>query len=149
VQANAHGQSKDRTSALCCAIHARLANPAADGDAGEDWVFVSDSAHFNNNRWRNIDNSVQSDAYAGSPRQPFIQLERSGDTFYFRRKANAGDAWTTFHTLTRADLNGLPLQVGIWQANFNANVRFVNFDNFSITGPNVGAAATPGTLIYG
>jgi len=70
-------------------------------------------------------------------------------TPYFRRKANAGDAWTTFHTLTRADLNGLPLQVGIWQANFNANVRFVNFDNFSITGPNVGAAATPGTLIYG
>jgi len=131
-------------------LMARLANSAADGDAGEDWVFLSYSTRFNNNRWRNVDNDVKTDAYAGAPPQQFIQLERSGDTFYFRRKANAGDAWATFHTQTRADLNGLPLQVGIWQANFTSPAQSGTLDNFSITGPNVGGpAATPGTLIYG
>jgi len=39
----------------------------------------------------------------------------------------------TFHTQTRADLNGLPLQVGIWQANFTAGVQSGILDNFSIT----------------
>jgi len=121
---------------------ARLANPAADGDAGEDWVFLSYSTKFNNNRWRSIDNGGQSDAYAGSPPQQFIQLERSGNDFIFRRKVNAGDAWAAFHTIARADLNGLPLQVGLWQGNFTGGVQSGTLDNFSLSGPTVPEPAT-------
>jgi len=118
-------------------LMARLADPSADGDAGEDWLFVSYSTKFNNNRWRNINNSVQTDAYAGAPPQQFIQLERSGDDFIFRRKASAVDSWAAFHTETRADLNGLPLQVGIWQGNFTAGVQSGTLDNFSLTAASI------------
>ncbi|NQU26553.1 MAG: PEP-CTERM sorting domain-containing protein, partial [Candidatus Nealsonbacteria bacterium] len=119
-------------------LMARLADPTADGDAGEDWVFLSYSTRFNTNRWRNIDNNGQTNEYSGLPPREFIQLERSGDDFIFRHKAIAGDSWAELHTETRADLNGLPLQVGLWHANFIGGVESGTLDNFSLTTPIIG-----------
>jgi len=123
-------------------LMARLADPTADGDAGEDWVFLSYSTRFNTNRWRNIDNNGQTNEYSGLPPQEFIQLERSGDDFIFRHKATAGDSWAELHTETRADLNGLPMQVGLWQANFIGGVESGTLDNFSLT-----VVPEPGTMV--
>jgi len=120
-------------------LMARLADPAADGDAGEDWMFLSYSTRFSQNRVRKVDNSANTQIAALSE-QPFLQIERLGDDFIFRRKANAGDAWAQIDLVTRADLNGLPLQVGIWQADFHATADSGTLDNFSLTGANVGGS---------
>jgi len=80
-------------------LMARLADPAAGG-AGEDWVFLSYSTRFGHNRVRKTDNSASTEV-ADASEQQFLQIERLGDDFIFRRKANAGDSWATIHTQTR------------------------------------------------
>ena len=120
-------------------LMARLADPAADGDAGEDWMFLSYSTRFSQNRVRKVDNSANTQILAASE-QPFLQIERLGDVFIFRRKANAGDVWAQIDLVTRADLNGLALQVGIWQADFDSIADSGTLDNFSLSGPNVGGS---------
>ena len=117
-------------------LMARLADPAADGDAGEDWMFLSYSTKFSQNRVWKVDSSANTQTLAASE-QPFLQIERLGDDFIFRRKANAGDAWAQIDLVTRADLNGLPLPVGIWQADFNSIADSGTLDNFSLTEANV------------
>jgi hypothetical protein len=126
---------------------ARLADPAADGDAGEDWVYLTYDGWMSRNLVRSADNNVVTET--SHSRQQFLQMERSGDDIILRSKANAVDSWSDLTTVTRADLNGLPLQVGIWQGSFSGSLSSGTLDNFSLTGPNVGAVATPGTLIYG
>ena len=126
---------------------ARLADPAGGSPAGEDWVYLAYDGFTSRNLVRSCDNNVI--AETSYSRQQFLQMERSGNDIILRSKANAGDSWSTLTTVTRADLNGLPLQVGIWQGSFSGAVGSGTFDNFSLTGPNVGAVATPGTLIYG
>lgn len=113
-------------------LMARLAVPAAD----EDWMFLSYSTKFSQNRVWKVDSSANTQTLAACE-QPFLQIERLGDDFIFRRKANAGDAWAQIDLVTRADLNGLPLPVGIWQADFNSIADSGTLDNFSLTEANV------------
>ena len=113
-------------------LMARLADPAADGDPGEDWVFLSYSTRFNINRVRNVDNSTTTQPYSPGPPQQFLQMERIGDDLVMRRRASLLHDWTDIGTVNRADLNGLPLQVGLWQANFTTPVQSGTLDNFRL-----------------
>ncbi len=81
----------------------------------------------------------------------WLRLDRIGNTFKFYQRTNSTDPWKleTFPapvsgtTLTRADLAGQPLEVGIIHATFNGQLG-VQFSNFSITESNLGPlAATP------
>ena len=45
-------------------LMARLADPAADGDAGEDWMFLSYSTRFSQNRVRSVDNGSNTETLA-------------------------------------------------------------------------------------
>ncbi len=126
-------------------LMARVAD-AGSGGAGEDWIAAR---YFFANpgggiiSLRSTDNDVSTNYDVGTL-QRFMQLERSGDTFYYRTKINSGDAWTLRRTQSRSDLSGLALQVGIWQATFSANTGTTQFESFRIEGPNVNPpTATP------
>lgn len=123
----------------------------SDAGAGEDYVSVK---HFNSvtvgpqNSIRDTDNGSSDNTSFDDRLDPFIQLERSGDTFTFRRKTNVGDAWSTMGTVTRTDL-GATLQVGIWHATFVDNVGVATFDDFTLSGPNVPEPSTVVLLLFG
>ena len=81
----------------------------------------------------------------------WLRMDRvHGTNFNFYQRTNATSPWKlmTFPapvngtTLTRTDLAGLPLQVGIIHATFNGQLG-VSFSNFSLTESNASFAATP------
>ncbi|MHC4354111.1 MAG: galactose-binding domain-containing protein, partial [Planctomycetota bacterium] len=76
---------------------------------------------------------------------PWLQLERVGNTFHFRTSVD-GLSWTEMAVspITRDDMAGLPLQVGIRHATFSDAPGYIAFDNFSIEGPLV----VPGFKAY-
>jgi hypothetical protein len=78
----------------------------------------------------------------------WLQLERSGNTFYFRRRLGDAGAFTDFASglLTRSDMAGLALQVGIWQATFTGKLGTAQFDSFSLSTPDATAIPEPATL---
>jgi hypothetical protein len=76
-----------------------------------------------------------------------LLLQRSGNVFTFFRKINAGDSWEPLPnlTITRDDLAGLPVQVGLFQAIYTANTGEVVFDSFMLdaAGLSTGTLPTP------
>ena len=80
-----------------------------------------------------------------------MRIDRvNGTNFLFYQRTNATTPWeletlpapVNGTILTRPDLGGLPLQVGIMHATFGGQLG-VSFSNFSITESNVNFAATP------
>lgn len=122
-------------------LMARVAN-IDDAGSGEDFV----SVHYfptwaPGNLRRSIDDGVEDEAAGtgdGFNCAKYIQLERVGNTFYFRRSFD-GVTWTQVPSspVTRDDLDGLPLQVGLAQCTYNTTTGYVAFDDFTISGPNV------------
>ena len=80
----------------------------------------------------------------------WLRMDRVGNVFRFYQRTNSADVWrgVTFPApvsgtnLTRSDLAGLPLQVGIIHATFNGQLG-VQFSDFSITATNFDTFATP------
>ena len=70
---------------------------------------------------------------AGVDADTWLQLEKSGG-FHFRHSPD-GVNWTELacSPVTRADLSGIPLQVGLFQATYSANSGYAVFDRFSLT----------------
>ena len=79
----------------------------------------------------------------------WLRLDRVGNTFRFYQRTNSTDAWKLVSfpapvngtTLTRSDLAGQPLQVGLIHATFSGQLG-VQFSSFSITETNMGPFAT-------
>ena len=129
-------------------LAARVPNPADAGD-GEDWVSLDYFPLYNcgnfirtandNSRTENGNNGM------GFGLDPWLQLERVGNTFHFRTSAD-GLSWTEMSVspITRDDMAGLPLQVGIRHATYSDAPGYIAFDNFSIEGPLV----VPGFKAY-
>jgi len=71
----------------------------------------------------------------------YIQLERVNNTFYFRRSFD-GQTWTELagSPLTREDLDGLVLQVGVGHSIYSTDTGYAAFDNFRLEGPDVSVA---------
>jgi hypothetical protein len=117
------------------------------GDAGPGEDYVSTRYY---NYWpgigiisfRVVDDDSETNYDHGSLER-FAQLERSGDTFYYRTKVSSGDSWTLHETIARPDMSGLPLQVGIWQATFTSSIGNAQFEHFRIEGPNINPPETP------
>ncbi len=111
---------------------ARVAD-SADAGAGEDWVAARHFAQGNLCGHRSTDNGVSANATAAGL-QPWLRLTRSGSTITSYRSTD-GVNWTRIGATVRTDMNGLPLQVGIWQATFSVNEGTARFDNFSLRTP--------------
>jgi hypothetical protein len=75
----------------------------------------------------------------------FLRITRTGDTFKFYDSATYGGPWTLEQTLSRPDLHGAAMQVGIEEATFTGNTPQEFFADFGIKGTNsiVNPAADP------
>ena len=138
------------------ALMARLGDPLANGGAGEDYVMVT-SNRFSSNaiQTRILQDGVQNDSYGSSnlPFPRYLRLTRTGNTFNAFESTD-GTTWTAVNwggtlgpglglDLVRADLDGLPLQVGLWQGSFTSSGHTADFDNFSIVVPASGDGDIP------
>ena len=83
-----------------------------------------------------MDNGVQTDNNQEWS-CPFIRLTRTGNTFGFYSKNAEGDAWSLWQNIVRTDLAGVPLQVGLYYANYSDLDGGMQFDSFSLTTPAV------------
>ncbi len=140
-----------------CGLMARVAPRV---DAGEDWVAIDYFPMYDNDgdvaRW--VDNGTLHEDVGGNGTgtnpHSWLQLERKGDVFTLRTSPD-GVTWidypdANYSPLTRADMNGLPVQVGLWQATFTSNLGSVAFDDFtivadSLTSPTQAVRPTPVT----
>ncbi|MDD2600937.1 MAG: autotransporter-associated beta strand repeat-containing protein, partial [Kiritimatiellae bacterium] len=112
---------------------ARVADLAAAG-AGEDWVAVKHFRHSGLSGHRSTDNNV-SVTVELSGLQPWLRLTRQGNALSSYRSLD-GTTWERISASTRDDMNGLALQVGIWQATFSNNEGTAQFDDFSLRTPD-------------
>lgn len=72
----------------------------------------------------------------------YLRITRVGNTFSFYTKTNQTDAWAFHGSLTRDDLAGVPMQVGIADATFGSSTPLTYYTDFELTGANVAAAPT-------
>jgi hypothetical protein len=125
-------------------LMARVASPAS----GEDYVAARYFAAYGMNSWRSTNDGGGSNSDATGI-QPWLELRRSGDTFYFDR-SNDGISFSPIGSgsVDRPDLHGLALQVGIWQATFDPSYSGAGqFDSFNLqTFPAETGVPEPATL---
>lgn len=124
--------------------NAGLMARAFPGDAGpgENWVSLDYFPIWNcGNFVRSANNNVRTE-HGHNGRtwnlDPWMQIERRGNTFHFRTSAD-GVTWTEMaqSPLTRDDLADIPLQVGVKHATYSAEMGYAAFDEFRIEGPLV------------
>ncbi len=120
-----------------------------DAGPGEDWVAMDYFPIWScGNFVRSADDDVRTENGNNGAQfnlDPYLQIERAGNTFHFRTSAD-GVTWTEMGVspLTRDDLANVPLQVGLYQATYSADPGYAAFDNFSVDGPMV----VPGMKAY-
>jgi regulation of enolase protein 1 (concanavalin A-like superfamily) len=114
-------------------LMARVADVSLAGP-GEDYVAARYFPNANGNILRSTDDGNSPARTQNTPLRAFLKLERVGNVFTYTAASNAAfTANVSTDSVTRNDLDGLPLQVGIWQATFSTNVGTAVFDNFSLT----------------
>ena len=120
-------------------LMARVAN-LDDAGAGEDFVCMHYFPTWVGNMQRQMDNGTETEVTNtgdGFNCARYLQLERTGNVFAFRRSFD-GVTWSAVGgTLTRDDMAGLPLQVGVAHCTYSANSGYVAFDDFSLSGDSV------------
>lgn len=72
----------------------------------------------------------------------YFRITRVGDTFTFYDRTNQTDTWVLEQIITRPDLHGVPMQVGIEDASFGSSTPTTYYTDFELTGTNVTAAIT-------
>ena len=118
---------------LECGLMARIGDLDAAGD-GEDFVMNNYFPRWVGNRGRSTDDGeLVNLAASGSAWNavPYLQLERAGNVFYLRTSED-GETWTDLDSVERADMNDLPVQVGLWQCTYIDDVGYAAFDDFSL-----------------
>ena len=124
-----------------CGLLAR-ANPD-DAGPGEDWVAIDYFPIWScGNFVRTADNGVRTENGHNGAQwdlDPYLQLERKGNTFHFRTSAD-GVTWIEMDAspIIRDDLDGLPLQVGLYQATYSGDPGYAAYDDFRV-GPRMKA----------
>ncbi len=113
-------------------LMARVANLDLAGP-GEDWVAAMMFDQFGvGTTMRTTDNGVSTTPATGITHR-FLRLQRAGNIFSVLSKAGGGDAYSVRATTTRLDLEGVPLQVGVWHGTYSANVGTAQLDHFRLT----------------
>jgi hypothetical protein len=73
----------------------------------------------------------------------FFRITRAGDTFSFYDKTNQSDAWVLETNISRPDLHGIPMQVGIEDATFGSAAPVTYWTDFELSGTNVATGVIP------
>jgi hypothetical protein len=66
----------------------------------------------------------------------YLQMKRTGDTFYLYDSATYGGPWTLEQTIARPDLHGAAMQVGIEEATYSGNSPLIFFADYGVIGTN-------------
>jgi hypothetical protein len=117
-------------------LMARAPNPDEIG-ANENWVYLTYFPVWGvGNHIRDTINGASTESgIKGYPCDPFLELSRVGNTFYFRTSAD-GATWASLPGLEAGvvrDDAPAELQVGIFHANYTADwIGTMDFDNFSV-----------------
>jgi hypothetical protein len=107
----------------------------SEGGVGEDYVAARYYAPGTGTHFRSVDNDVETN-YDSSGLHSFLKLNRTGNLFtYTRADDSAFTLNTVTSSITRSDLDGLSLQVGIWQATYTGNLGTAVLDNFTLITP--------------
>jgi len=122
-----------------CSLMARAGQLDAAG-AGEDFVSIVYFPTWVGNMGKSFDDGNETEFGLTYPADrcadtdPYLQLERVGNIFYFRHSPD-GENWTELEgsPIARNDLNGLPLQVGLAHATYSGNTGWAAFDDFSLS----------------
>jgi len=115
---------------------------------GEDWLSLDYYAYWGlGNCLRHSDNGQMVDLGANKQSlapNPFLQIERQGECFYCRTSRD-GHQWQELpgSPLRRPDMQGLALQIGIYQATASNTSGYAAFDDFCIRHPDAHLAALP------
>jgi regulation of enolase protein 1 (concanavalin A-like superfamily) len=117
-------------------LMARVPNPDGLGE-NENWVYLTYFPVWNvgNHIRDTVSGASVEMGIKGYPCDPYLRLERSGNTFYFETSAD-GATWVSLPGLeagvVRDDMPA-ELQVGIFHANYTPEwATAMDFDNFSI-----------------
>jgi regulation of enolase protein 1 (concanavalin A-like superfamily) len=127
-----------------CGLMARVAN-LDDAGSGEDWVSIDYFPQYTvGNIAHSCNDGTRQETVGGANRatpHAYLQLERVGNAFYLRTSTD-GVTWVDYPSamyspMTRDDMAGLPVQVGIWQATFTGGEGDVAFDDFTLSGAGI------------
>jgi beta-xylosidase/regulation of enolase protein 1 (concanavalin A-like superfamily) len=118
-----------------CGLMVRVADLSQAGN-GEDLLQISLFPGWNvGNMFTNFDGEMrtQDQNNAGWQFDHFVQIQRMGNTFFIRTSAD-GKIWKDFRNtpVVRPDLNGLPLQIGVYQCSYREQSAWGRFANFKI-----------------
>jgi len=122
-------------------------------NGSENWVYYGQFEQFNDSTesrhaLNGADNELPN--FDGTTNDFSLLIVRKGGVFNFYRRVNPTDPWEfqPGQTITRADLAGVPLQVGLFAAMYTANPGTVQFDSFMLdeTLPAIQATSSGGNL---
>lgn len=121
-----------------------------DAGSGEDYLALRYFRPFGINGTRNTDNGSSANFNYSGPLQSLLRITRSGNQFDFFTRATVTDPWGLRDTVVRSDLTSISdLQVGLWFGTFSSNAGQVQFDNFSLSGPNVAVPEPSSVVMFG
>jgi len=121
----------------------------------ENWVSINRFNEFSiNQQYRSASNNADiqitldlpasTNYNIGTNEQRYVRITRAGDTFSVYDRTNVSDPWNIQQTVVRGDLAGIPMQVGIHQAEFAGGfLTTTYFTDFQLSGPNVNATTPP------
>jgi len=128
---------------ICSARLVEILNPASwtntsglmakvgeldDAGPGIDYVSVENWPYWSGATLRSYNNGL-ANTFNGADGL-YYQLERGGNVFYGRNSFD-GINWTSVGSpVTRNDMNGLPLQVGICQSSYGNTMGYAVWDDF-------------------
>ncbi len=105
----------------------------SDGGAGEDFESIEYFKAISQNMARTINNGSENEFALSSDFMPYLRLRRVGNDFY-HEYSNDGSNWIAMSgsPISRTDLDGLSLQVGIHHATYVDTLGYFQFDDFAI-----------------
>jgi hypothetical protein len=124
---------------------------ATDTNSVENWIYVARFQEFSiNEHVRYATNGIDINGYidtAGDDSDTnsdrYLRMTRVGDVFSFYDKTNPGDAWNPIGTLSRPDLDGVAMQVGIKDESGTANTPLTYFTDFELNATNLTTPVMP------
>jgi len=111
-----------------------------DAGVGEDWVSLDYFPLYScGNFVRIADEDARTEIGHNGKAfnlDPYMQIERNGNTMHFRTSTD-GISWTELGVspIVRDDFDGVPLQVGLFQATYSAEQGYAAFDDFALETP--------------
>jgi hypothetical protein len=144
----------DNSAYNTAGLQARAFSAGGDPFGGsEDYVSWTrfDDYNYPNYLRNEVNGGVQQINPGGYPNAAYwLRMDRVGNVFRFYQRTNSTDAWRGVSfpapvngtNLTRSDLAGQPLQVGLIHATFNNQIG-VKFSDFSLTATNFDSFVSP------